>query len=399
MKFKPLVILALRGISGSPFRSWLIGFCALVIAGFALSTVLVMQGARNSLDLTLTRLGADILVVPQGAEEQTQGALLMGQAVKEFMPMSKLAEIAAVPGVEKASPQLYLESLADAPCCSVANMFMVAYDPDTDFTLGPWLTQKIGRELTLGEAVGGKYVFVPEGEENIELYGYILSLESNLEPTGTNLDNSIFITFDTAREMARLSQHNAVTPLVMPEDSASSVLVKVAPGYDPKAVAVDIFNRVEGITPIQAPEMFGSFRNQVSGVLRAMLLVLGLALGLSLLLIGFVFSIAVNERRRQIGVLRALGATRGAVIVSLLTEATILATAGAVVGVVLAAVGIYLFRDLLTTSLGFFVFPSPGLVVGLVFAGLALAIVCVAIAAAIPALRISRQEPAVSMRE
>ena len=145
--------------------------------------------------------------------------------------------------------------------------------------------------------------------------------------------------------------------------------------------------------------MFGSFRNQVSGVLQAMLLVLGLALGLSLLLIGFVFSIAVNERRRQIGVLRALGATRGAVIVSLLTEATILATAGAVVGVILAAVGIYLFRDLLGTSLGFFVFPSPGLVVGVVFAGLVLAIVCVAIAAAVPALRISRQEPAVSMRE
>ena len=154
-------------------------------------------GRPSSLDLTLTRLGADILVVPQGAEEQTQGALLMGQPVKTYLPLSKVGEVAGVPGVEKASPQLYLESLSDAPCCSVANMFMVAYDPATDFTLGPWLTQQVGRELTLGEAVGGKYVFVPEGEENIELYGYILSLEGNLAATGTNLDNSIFITFDT----------------------------------------------------------------------------------------------------------------------------------------------------------------------------------------------------------
>jgi putative ABC transport system permease protein len=399
MRFKPLLLLALRGISGSAFRSWLIGFCALVIAGFALSTVLVMQGARSSLDLTLTRLGADILVVPQGSEAQTQGALLMGQPVKAYLPLSKVQEVAAVPGVEKASPQLYLESLADAPCCSVSNMFIVAFDPKTDFTLGPWLGQSTGRELSLGQAVGGKYVFVPEGQENIELYGYILSLEGNLQPTGTNLDNTIFITFDTAREMARLSVHNAAQPLVLPEASASSILVKVAPGYDPKAVAVDIYKRVSGISPIQSPEMFGTFRSQVSGVLRAMLLVLGLALGLSLLLIGFVFSIAVNERRRQIGVLRALGATRGAVIVSLLTEATILAAAGALVGVILAAVGIYLFRNLLTSSLGFFAFPSPGLVAGMVVAGLVLAIVCVAIAAAVPALRISRQEPAVSMRE
>jgi putative ABC transport system permease protein len=399
MRFKPLALLAWRSISGSAFRSWLIGFCALVIAGFALSTVLVMQGARNSLDLTLTRLGADILVAPQGAEEQTQGALLMGQPVKAYLPLSKLAEIQSVPGVEKASPQLYLESLADAPCCSVANMFMVAYDPKTDFTLGPWLTQKIGRELTLGESVGGKYVFVPEGEENIELYGYILSLTSNLEPTGTNLDNTIFITFDTAREMARLSTKNAVQPLVIPDESASSILVKVAPGYDPNAVATDIFKQVQGVTPVQSPQMFSTFRDQVSGVGQAMLLVLGLALGLSLLLIGFVFSIAVNERRRQIGVLRALGATRGAVIVSLLTEATILATAGAVVGVILASVGIYLFRDLLTSRLGFFSFPSPGMVAGVVIGGLVLAIVCVAIAAFVPAFRISRQEPATSMRE
>jgi putative ABC transport system permease protein len=399
MKFKTLLLLALRGISGSAFRSWLIGFCALVIAGFALSTVLVMQGARGSLDQTLTRLGADILVVPQGAEEQTQGALLMGQPVKAYLPLDKVQEIAAVPGVEKASPQLYLESLADAPCCSVASMFMVAYDPASDFTLGPWLTQKLGRELKLGEAVGGKYVFIPEGQENIVLYGYILSLESNLAATGTNLDNSIFITFDTARDMARLSVKNAVQPLAIPADAASSIMVKVAPGFDPKAVAVDIYKRVAGVTPIQAPEMFGSFRNQVSGVLQAMLLVLGLALGLSLLLIGFVFSIAVNERRRQIGVLRALGATRSAVVVSLLTEATILAVAGAVVGVILASVGIYLFRDLLTSRLGFFSFPSPGLVAGVVVAGLVLAVACVAVAAAVPALRISRQEPAVSMRE
>ena len=131
--------------------------------------------------------------------------------------------------------------------------------------------------------------------------------------------------------------------------------------------------------------MFGSFRDQVSGVLQAMLLVLGLSLGSSLLLIAFVFSIAVNERRRQIGVLRALGATRGAVIVSLLTEAAILAVAGAVVGVILASVCIYLFRDLLATRLGFFTFPSGGLVAGVVVAGLLLAVVCVAIAAAVPA--------------
>ncbi len=40
------------------------------------------------------------------------------------------------------------------------NIFMVAYDPATDFALG--LAHPAGAELTLGEAVGGKYVFVPK---------------------------------------------------------------------------------------------------------------------------------------------------------------------------------------------------------------------------------------------
>ncbi len=51
-----------------------------------------------------------------------------------------------------------------------------------------------------------------------------------------------------------------------------------------------------------------------------------------MVLIGLVFSMAVNERRREIGVLRALGATRGFVFRSLLAEAGILALSGGIAG-------------------------------------------------------------------
>ncbi len=71
-------------------------------------------------------------------------------------------------------------------------MFLVAYDPETDFTIEPWLESTIGRGLKLGEAVGGTYVFVPEGEQNIKIYGYFVTLKGNMEPTGTGLDQSMF---------------------------------------------------------------------------------------------------------------------------------------------------------------------------------------------------------------
>jgi putative ABC transport system permease protein len=400
MRLGSLAGLALRGIGGSALRSWLVGLCALLIAGFVLSTVLVVHGAQESLNLARDRLGADIIVVPQGAQTHVEGALLMGTPVKSWMPSANVARIATVPGVAGASPQLYLESLSNASCCSVANMFMVAYDPGTDFTLRPWLKQQLGGDLTLGQAVGGRYVHIPIGDENIKLYGYILTLRGNLEPTGTNLDQSLFVTFDTAYDMARLSAAEAEKPLVIPKDSVSAVMVKTAPGADPNRVALGIMHAVPGVTPIVGPEMFGAYRTQISGLLRGMMIVLAMTVALSLAVMALVFSMAVNERRRQIGVLRALGATKGAVLLSFLTEALILALAGGLTGVVLAAAGVYLFRTLLVRALGFpFLFPSLGSLGALVAGGLALALVAVAVAAVLPALRISRQEPALSMRE
>lgn len=400
MHLGSLAGLALRDISGSAFRSWTVASCAFVIAAFLLAAVLVVQGAQDSLHLARERLGADIIVMPQGSEEDIEGALLMGVPVKAWMPAGEVAAIAAVPGVEAASPQLYLSSLKDAPCCSVPNMFMIAYEPSTDFTLQPWLKQELGGDLGLGQAVGGQFVFVPVGDENIELYGYILSLRGNLEATGTNLDQTMFITFDTAYDMARMSNERAVEPLVIPKDQVSSVLVKVAPGEEPEGVARAISRAVPGVTAARSPEMFGEFRTQISGVLRITLIILGLTLILAVALLAFVFSIAAHERHRQIGVLRALGATRAAILVKLLTEAGILALAGAIVGVVLAAVGVYLFRTALVDSLGFpFLYPDSGTLAGLVFAGLAAALLVVALAALFPALHACRQDPASSMRE
>ena len=158
-------------------------------------------------------------------------------------------KVAAIPGVESASPQLYLSTLSNASCCSVPDMFLVAYDPATDFTIQPWLKEKLGGGLNLGEVVGGNYVFTPEGEQNIKVYGYLVTLKANMEPTGTGLDQSMFLHFDTARDIARVSRTAAVAPLELPDDSVSAIMVRLQPGVDPHAVALEIMHGVPGVTP------------------------------------------------------------------------------------------------------------------------------------------------------
>ena len=392
--------LALKNISGSAFRSWVVALCALLVAGFALGTTLIMRGAQDSLRLAIDRLGADIVVVPEGTATKVESALLMGNPALIWMPQAKLAEIAAVPGVQRVSPQLYLSSLTNASCCSVENMFMIAFDPETDFTVTPWLQKELGGGLHLGEAVGGTYVFVPEGEQNIKLYGYFITLKGNMEPTGTGLDQTMFLTFETARDIARISVSMAEKPLEIPSDSISSVMVKLEPDANPADVAVEIMHRVSGVTPIESPNLFQAYRKQMSGLLTGILVAMAITLTLCVLLIGLIFSMVANERRRELGVLRALGATRGFVFRSLLTEAGLLALGGGVAGIALTALVAFLFRRLIVLSLGIpFLLPSPIALLAQVAGGLGLALVAVAVAAMLPAYRISRLDPSVAMRE
>jgi putative ABC transport system permease protein len=392
--------LAARNIQGSAFRSWVVAICALLVAGFTLAATLIARGTENSLRLALERLGADIIVVPSGAERLVEGALLMGHTTRVWMPLTNLAKIAALPGVQAASPQMYLSTMTNASCCSVSDMFLVAYDPQTDFTIQPWLLNNLGTGLKLGEGVGGTYVFTPKGEQNIRLYGYMITLKANLEPTGTGLDQSMFITFETAREIARMSKTLAQLPLDIPLNSISVVMVKLTPGYDSRRVALEILQAVPGVNPIESPDMFQAYRLQMKGILKGIVAVLSITWALSLILIALVFTIAATARRRELGVLRAMGATRGFVLRLLISEAGILALQGGVAGIALSVLTIILFRSLLIRTMGLpFILPAlPSLVLQILI-GLGVTLLSVALAALIPSYRASHQDPALAMRE
>jgi putative ABC transport system permease protein len=392
--------LALRNIRGSSIRSLIILLCVLGLAAFFVTTTLIVRGAQNSLQRGLERLGADILVVPAGAEAKVETALLMGKPTEVWMSEDYLKKVAAVPGVASVSPQIYLQSLYGASCCSVSEMFLVVFDPPTDFSISPWLQMNLGRGLAKGEIIGGSYIFTPPGERFIRLYGYNLTLRGNLEATGTGIDQTIFMTRETAQDIALSSLAAAEKPLQIPAGQISSVMVKVQPGADVHRVNLQILQGVLGITPLESPSLFGSFRQQMLGLLDGFLVLLVLAWVLAVVLLALVFSLAVNERYREIAVLRAMGATRNYVYRSLLTEAAILAQAGGAAGIILSCFSIYLFKDYIAGYLHMpFLFPSlPSLGI-LVFSSLALSVITVIIASLVPTVRVNRQEPAIAMRE
>jgi putative ABC transport system permease protein len=396
----PLFNIVWKNVKGNAVRSLLAFLCVVGVSAFFISTMIISRGTQNSLEKGMQRLGADIMVVPNGAQTDIEIALLMGKPSHIWMAQSNLDTIAAIDGVAAASPQIYLQSLYQAACCSVSETFLVVYDPLTDFTVTPWLKKTLGRGLKTGEVVGGAYIFSPTNNGMIKLYGCDLKLVGNLQPTGTGMDQTVFFTLDTANVIAQSSLTGAVSPLEIPQGEISSVLVKTKPGIDARNVIAPIYLKIPDVAPIASPQLFGTFRDQMNGLFGGLMVVVTLAWILSAVLIGLLFSMSANERQRQMAVFRSLGATKGYVLTVLLTESSLLAVCASAAGSIIGSFSIFIFRNYFAGTIKMpFLFPSISTLLLLSLWSLILSFITVSIGTVLPAIRISRLEPAIGMRE
>ena len=97
-----LIELAWKNANGNTFRSWTVVICAALMAGLAVSSTIVIGGAQDSLQMAVERLGADVIVVPAGAEHGMENAFLMGVPMVAWIP-GYVNQIAALSGVEAVS--------------------------------------------------------------------------------------------------------------------------------------------------------------------------------------------------------------------------------------------------------------------------------------------------------
>ena len=221
-----------------------------------------------------------------------------------------------------------------------------------------------------------------------------------MEETGGDADQSLFVSFDTALAIVEEVQRQPKPAFEIALETISTAMVKVRLGNDPHQVAVRMLEQVPGVVPIESTGFFQAQRAQVVGLLRTVLALAGLTWFLAILFMGMVFSLAANERRREIGMIRALGATRTMALRSLLLEGLILAITVGAAGIALAIVTAGLFGEQIaaTTSIQISL-PAPLALAGWASAGLLLAVGSVVLAAWLPASKLSKEEPALAMRE
>lgn len=353
MQETPITIanLAWRNIQRRPFRS-----CSLIIIIMLFSATLfggsvLMKNLSLGISGMADRLGADILIVPYGYEKNLEVALLRGESSSFYLKVDLMEKIKNIKGIQSISPQLFIASL-NAGCCS-SKVQLIGFDQHSDFVIKPWLQTQLTKPLNDNEVVVGAKITSNIGDE-IMFYNHPYKVAAKMDSTGMGFDTSVFMTMSAAQSLMKEAKliEGDVDHFA---NYASSIFIKVDPDSQPKDVVNQIMPKYAidyNIDFVMTKGMLSNiakYLNSFSTIVYSLSATFWI---LAIAVIFIIFSSTLNERKREIGLLRILGASRRDIVSMLLRESLIISALGAIAGIVIAAVLLYAFSLLICQSIG-----------------------------------------------
>ena len=134
--------------------------------------------------------------------------------------------------------------------------------------------------------------------------------------------------------------------------------------------------------------------------IKSILVISAIVWILALLMTGFAFSMIVNERQRELGLLRAMGARKGQIFSLIIAEALVISIAGGIVGITAGASFLYAFKDIIIHNLKLPYLIPPLPVLGELISGAVFfALITGLLASLLPAISASRREPYDAIRK
>lgn len=334
MKFC-LVTVAIKNLKRKLFRT------AILIVSIGLLVSILVFGTSFMISVTSTleratnRLGADVLVVPTGARDYAEEVLLETKTKVFYMDKSIIDRVKNVEGVDKVTHQTYLTTIFGL-CCDIPPATVVSFDHDTDFIVSAWLNKSLGRKLKKGEAIIGYEAYDNLGLFDVKsslLFGVKFDIVGVLGKTGTGLDNAIFMSNENINDVISRGKTG------LKPNEISLIFVKVRPGYDPYDVSRNIEGAIIEVDTIERNDMGKRIISSLHDIKSVFLLTIILASLLSAFLAWTVFSAVVNERSREIGIMKAIGAKESHIAMIFTLEIISLGILGSLLGI---GIGTYL---------------------------------------------------------
>lgn len=333
-----------------PYRSACLMLAA-VIGSYALFVGLSLKASlSNGISRMQERMGADLMIVPESAELEATNVLLTGEPDFFYMDNSVTTAVADIEGVECTTGQFYFTSLS-SDCCST-RVQLIAFDPDTDFVIEPWIDERVNSEVSDGSVIVGSEV-TPLANGKVRFYGNEYDVAGILSETATGLDSSVFMSRQTMHQILNDAKAKGYQFLNPEEDASlvSTVLIRVDEDADIPTVVGEIYSKADDIKIIETDKLisdvtvkFGSMENIINVTLTVLL-------SFSFVTMILFFSVIFHERKKEFAVLRILGTTSKRICLFSLTEGVTIGASGGVIGLVFGILTVFPFNNYIENSL------------------------------------------------
>ncbi|MDD4859954.1 MAG: ABC transporter permease [Dehalococcoidales bacterium] len=297
----------------------------------------VAQAGQARIYSQLEKYGANLTIVPAtrslntGLGDLTLGTVTVGE---NYIPEDKLPEIRRIADgkikealkikddgeIAAIAPKLYLTG--DIKGTSV---MLVGFNPDKERSIKTWWEIQSGKFLDGADQllVGSRAAELLKLNigDAVPVNGSDLAVTGILGETGSNEDYQIFVPLATLQA------------LFNKQGLISSVDVRALCNACPVEIIADAINgEIPGVRAVAVKQVAATEMGMVEKINNFMLAIAGI----TLLVGGFgvvnTLMTSIHERTKDIGIMRAVGASRNQIIKALIYEATVLGVAGGVLG-------------------------------------------------------------------
>ena len=329
----------------NPFRSFGLSLLIAMLASSLLVGGLFSFSLSKGLNRLSSRLGADVIVIPQGTEINDQSVLLQGDSKYAYLPEGSLEFIRGLDGVEIATPQYYLTTLS-ASCCD-QKVSVIGFDPASDFVIQPWIREVLTEKLPKGAIVVGSEIRIEE-KRTVKFFDREYPVAATLEPIGNRLDQAVFVDVSTLESIREAAQAKGVVFLFRNENpellTYSSILIKLAPNADLERLSREIHTRFDGVQIRSRKDMFSGLEKSARILQIVIWVIVAFFLFVAVAAIVISFSLSTRERRREYALLRIIGFTRKRLKKLALAESFLVSAVGTYIGLLFTSVAFFTFR-------------------------------------------------------
>ena len=345
-----LTNLALQNLGRRKARTLLLIAAVAVGSGALFAGATLMSSIERSMAVGFTRMGADLMVVPDGALTNITAALLTVEPT-DLVLGADLLDKTRLTSVGRSAPQKIARVEHSGIGSHHDSVDLIGFDPARDFTIQPWLVEKLNRPLQTGDVILGAGRDAPLGSQLL-IFGKPHVVYGRLGRTGVGThERGVFMASATLEALAGAIQgHGKPMPVLQP-GKVTGYLIELAPGATSLQARFAILSTVQGVKVVSGDTTLSGIRQGLTSLLDGILVLMIVMLASTALMVSVLFSAIVTERRGELGLLKAIGARRKQVLGMMVIEAMLATGIGGALGVALGMLVMRLYERSLVYNL------------------------------------------------